>query len=149
MLSVEFIKSLREGGFRSPGALLNLGGEWLGSIRSWIQTRAFNGEQVTWGSEEFLRLKTLTVRDMEYCAASIASATLSEYSYQICTENEVRALRIYKNPVNWRVNSVGEMVFCPTEGLHFVHGTLGVKNGFDVLTEPDEILKKIREENDN
>lgn len=54
------------------------GGDWMGVIHSWIQRRAVNGEQVIWGSNDFLRLKDQTVLDMELLAADVAEAAIRE-----------------------------------------------------------------------
>jgi hypothetical protein len=45
-------------------------GPHLGAVREWIKCRAYNGEYVTWGSEEHLKLD-VTVRDMERLAQRI------------------------------------------------------------------------------
>lgn len=54
------------------------GGSWLGEVRNWIQRKAFNGETVTWGSNDYLKLKPLTVSDLELLACNIASASITE-----------------------------------------------------------------------
>lgn len=56
--------------------LAERGGQWLGTIHSFIQRKAMNGEQVIWGSNDLLALKDQTVLDLEILAASIAAATL-------------------------------------------------------------------------
>lgn len=54
----------------------------LGVIRRWIQSNARNGERVIWGSNEFLELKSQSVRDMEYLAEKIADEAVKEYIKQ-------------------------------------------------------------------
>lgn len=62
------------------GKVLSTGGTWLASARDWIQRYAINGDQVTWGSHEELRLGVpLTVRVVEELAAQIATATVNEF----------------------------------------------------------------------
>jgi hypothetical protein len=58
--------------------LMNKGGSWLGTARHWIQTNAYNGDSVTWGSEDELRRGPLTVRDVEYLASIVAAAAINE-----------------------------------------------------------------------
>ena len=59
------------------------GGEWLGSARTWMQRKAMNGDTVTWGSEDYLKLKPLTVVEIESFAATIAAAALREQAKDI------------------------------------------------------------------
>lgn len=54
------------------------GGSWLGTVREWIQRKAFNGETVNWESNDYLKLKPLTVSDLEMLACGIAAASISE-----------------------------------------------------------------------
>jgi hypothetical protein len=56
-----------------------MGGSWLGAAREWIKSNFVNGETVTWGSQEFLRGKNLTVSDVEHFAARIAVAAIDDY----------------------------------------------------------------------
>ena len=50
------------------------GGTYLRHARQWIQENTFNGDRVTWGSQEFLNFKTgITVHDLEMFAAEIAA----------------------------------------------------------------------------
>ena len=50
-------------------------GKHLGAVRSWIQWNAVNGERVTWGSNDELRLKRpVTVAMMEEVAQRVADA---------------------------------------------------------------------------
>jgi len=60
-------------------------GAHLGAIHSWIQREAWNGETVTWGSNEFLKLKDLTVADMEHLAQDIRDAVLKEFKVKDTT----------------------------------------------------------------
>lgn len=56
------------------------GGSWLGIIRSWMQTHARNGSDVTWGSHDTLHLTTtLTPFNMEHLAARLAQAAINEH----------------------------------------------------------------------
>lgn len=56
--------------------LMERGGAWLGVIHSFIQRKAMNGEQVIWGSNDFLHLRDQTVLDLESLAADIAAAAI-------------------------------------------------------------------------
>jgi len=58
--------------------LEKLGGAWLGAAREWIQWSFINGSDVTWGSQDVLRGKDLTVDDIERLAAIIAAAAINE-----------------------------------------------------------------------
>lgn len=105
---------------------LSWGGAWLGAMRSWMQTAAFNGDRVCWGSEEFLQLKSQSVREMEALAARVAAATLEEFRANLVTDDQARALRAYSDRKNWRtateedVLSGNLMVFDPDMGkMHF------------------------------
>jgi hypothetical protein len=62
----------------SQGLLMKGGGNWLGTVRNWIQRKAYNGETVTWGSHDYLKLKELTVSDLEQLAALIAANAIRE-----------------------------------------------------------------------
>lgn len=78
-----------------------MGGNWLGSIRSWIQFNAMNGSDVTWGSNEFVKLRHLTVFELECLAAQIALATLEQFKERLVTKYEAKALSVYANPDSW------------------------------------------------
>lgn len=56
--------------------LLREGGAWLGAVRNWIKCKCFNGEHVTWGSDDYLKMKSMTVRDFETLASVIAAAAI-------------------------------------------------------------------------
>lgn len=58
-------------------------GNHLATVRNWIQWNAINGDRVTWGSEEFLQLKPVTVLDMENLAQAIRNAVLEEVKNEI------------------------------------------------------------------
>lgn len=62
----------------SQDLLMKGGGKWLGNVRNWMQRKAHNGENVTWGSNEYLKLKELTVSDMEQLATQIAASAIKE-----------------------------------------------------------------------
>jgi hypothetical protein len=56
------------------------GGEHYGAVRNWIQCKAVNGESVTWGSQDEVRLSyRLTVNLLEDLACTIASAAINEF----------------------------------------------------------------------
>ena len=102
--------------------LLEYGGEWLGSIRSWMQWNCSNGDQVDWGSNTYLNIKPQTVKDMEYTAARIAYSTLEEFKNHLMTDEDIQALKIYLNPKNWEGDK-----FVPKEGLYFTQEYLNLK----------------------
>lgn len=59
--------------------LTQIGGTWLGSLREWLQCKAINGSDVTWGSHQPLRFSSpLTVYDFEYLAARTAAQAIQE-----------------------------------------------------------------------
>jgi hypothetical protein len=126
----ELIQTIREGKEKVSYILLNtFGGNWLGRIRSWIQWNAYNGDDVNWGSDSYLRLKSLTVKDMETIASQIAADALVEYSDNLVTDEEKRELAVYKNPLNWTVED-GKMVFKPEHGLAFY--MINIKEGHNL-----------------
>jgi hypothetical protein len=54
-------------------------GKHLGVVRSWMQHSAVNGDQVTWGSNEQLKMRiNLTPDVMEHLAQDIANAAVGE-----------------------------------------------------------------------
>lgn len=75
--------------------VLRDGGEWLATVRRWIQSNKINGEQVTWGSGDVLR-GPVTVREFEEVAA-YAVATDRRHRFQTAradaAEKEVERLR--------------------------------------------------------
>ena len=82
MFMTERIKeqiSMLEASVQPRPLLQNEGGEWLGTIREWIQREALNGESVIWGSHEYLKLQPQSVSDMENLAARIAAAAINEF----------------------------------------------------------------------
>jgi hypothetical protein len=56
----------------------SMGGNWLGSVRNWIQCKCRNGETVLWGSDTHLAHE-FTVRDIEEIAAIAACAAYKEH----------------------------------------------------------------------
>lgn len=54
------------------------GGSWLGTIRSWVQSRCFNGDSVSWSSQDFLKFRDITMEEVESLAQEIAAATAYE-----------------------------------------------------------------------
>ena len=57
----------------------NIGGNWLGTAREWIQCKFKNGSDVTWGSQDMLKGRSLVVQDIELLAANIAASAINEY----------------------------------------------------------------------
>ena len=55
------------------------GGAHLGEMRRWIQWHALNGDTVTWGSRDVLRLKDVTPGDLDRLAQDIRDAVLREF----------------------------------------------------------------------
>lgn len=56
-----------------------LGGKHLAVVREFIKCKAINGDQVIWGSFDHLRLKPLTVYDLERLSTQIAKAVISDF----------------------------------------------------------------------
>lgn len=55
------------------------GGSHLGTVRSWMQRKAANGESVTWGSNEELRFRcSITPSLLENLAQDIRDASISD-----------------------------------------------------------------------
>lgn len=54
------------------------GGAHLGNVRGWIQRKFRNGEHVTWGSNDVLEGRQVTVRDIEEVAIIAATSALAE-----------------------------------------------------------------------
>jgi hypothetical protein len=54
-------------------------GKHIGEVRSWMQHSAVNGDQVTWGSNEQLKMRiNLTPNIMEHLAQDIADTAVGE-----------------------------------------------------------------------
>jgi len=71
-------------------------GAHLGIVRSWIQRKARNGETVIWGSDTYLELAPIAVRDMEWLAQDVRNAVIKEVKdalqrdgFYICKNFEV------------------------------------------------------------
>jgi hypothetical protein len=47
-------------------------------VRNFIQAHGLNGSDVTWGSHDFVRFNSVTVRDLEELAQRIRDAALEE-----------------------------------------------------------------------
>lgn len=58
--------------------VLNRGGKWLGAVRSYMQSRFRNGDQVTWGSQQILEGAPLVVKDVEEIGARAVAAYINE-----------------------------------------------------------------------
>lgn len=132
--------------------LKNQGGGWLGVARNWIQCKFINGDNVTWSSDEILRIHgALTVRDIESFAARVALATLEEYSSSLVTEGEKAALKAYMDKESW-VNYTPDdidqrnIVFVPgRDKLHF-KASFFHQHGWDL---PQIIDSDVRERKNN
>jgi hypothetical protein len=60
--------------------LIGWGGEWLGVVRSWIQSNFRNGDDVVWGGHDPLHTTSaLTADRLERLGAEIASAAIREH----------------------------------------------------------------------
>ena len=132
----QIVKDLQN---NQPVNMLNSGGEWLGKARSWIQWTATNGDNVDWGSDDVVELKTLHVSDIEAFAARIAKATLQEFTNNLVTTYEKEALKIYSDPENWSRRPVTydepipdlKNIFNPNQdNLHFACPK--IKNGWEL-----------------
>jgi len=55
------------------------GGDWLGVAREWMQCKFMNGSDVTWGSQDVLTGRQITVSDIEMLAAHIAATAINEH----------------------------------------------------------------------
>lgn len=76
------------------------GGEWLGTVRRWIQSRAINGEACAWGSDEILKVQ-VSVADMEDLAAEIG--------WSAAREEHRRTLRLYTDLVTQAQEALVEL----------------------------------------
>ncbi len=66
--------------YRQPFSFQTSGGAHYGAVRNWIQCKAVNGDSVTWGSQDEVRLSyNLTVSLLEDLACTIASAAVNEF----------------------------------------------------------------------
>lgn len=72
------------------------GGKWLGYLRNWIKWEAYNGDIVTWNSDEYLQLKPLTVKQMERLASYIAAEAINEERSRF-TDHDVAFLKTLLN----------------------------------------------------
>lgn len=57
--------------------LAKRGGDWLGAVRSYVQRKFRNGNDVTWGSLDVLE-PHVTIRQMEEAASEAAAAAFNE-----------------------------------------------------------------------
>lgn len=78
------------------------GGPHLGVMRKWIQWNARNGETVTWGSRDVLRLKDIDAHELDRLAQDIRDAVLAEfkvkdhdhkYRYTLCCDEGCAAFQ--------------------------------------------------------
>lgn len=53
-------------------------GVHLRTMRSWLQRKARNGDTITWGSQEYVDLKSLTAHDLDRLAQDIRDAVVKE-----------------------------------------------------------------------
>lgn len=54
------------------------GGRWLGVMREFLQCKAINGDHLSWGSNDWVQFRSITVSDVEHLAARITYAALTE-----------------------------------------------------------------------
>ena len=101
----------------SASEMLNRGGEWLGRVRAWMQTRKRNGSTVTWNSQEPL-VPPVTVRELEEVAAYAAGAALESTEYP---------------------RLVSEIHRCLTRGLLKKGDDLPIADDFDV----NQVLQRV------
>lgn len=112
------------------------GGEWLGIARSWIQWNAHNGDTVTWGSDETLQLRSISVREIEMLAAKIAANIINnlDTNGNLVTDVERGAIKAYANPNNWDGS-----IFIPNEeNLHYAIAYTPRSNGSDLIKNARE-----------
>jgi hypothetical protein len=137
MLSVtQLVKNLRTNTLTKLD-ISNRGGGWLGAARNWIQWNFINGSDVTWGSNDPLKMqRSLTVAEIEDFAARIALATLEQYKANLVTDGERAALAAYMNKDNWasyvKQNEGNLVCFQPDrQHMHFM-ASYKHKHGWDV-----------------
>lgn len=89
----------------ATGLLNKWGGQWLGCMRKWIKSEFWNGDVVTWGSDDYLSSeKRFTVSELEQLAGSIANATLLEFKEHLVTEEQAEVLKVFLDKRNWDGN---------------------------------------------
>lgn len=83
-----------------------MSGDHLAIVRKWIQRKAGNGEQVTWGSGDILSLGSLSVLEMEILAQRIRDASIKEImSYlHVCKNFEPWGCPLYGKPYGEYIN---------------------------------------------
>jgi len=78
----------------------NAGGSWLGSVRNWIQCSCLNGERVTWGSNDILKLnRNWTVKVLEEIALRVAFVVYNECESKkphTYTDMEMMSFAVYR-----------------------------------------------------
>lgn len=100
-------------------------GAHIGAIHSWIQWNAFNGDRVTWGSDEVLNLKrALTVRDLENIAQMVADVVIDDRS--LVTAEKIQAA--------WAAAGHPEIVL-RTSGRYLVRLSAGEKQAEYLLLQ--------------
>jgi hypothetical protein len=71
------------------------GGKWLGAVRNWIQWNCINGDSVTWGSNEELRMsRRFTVKVIEEIGVAAAYAQLQNMQEEL--KSIADALRTFR-----------------------------------------------------
>jgi len=60
--------------------LAEQGGSHMAAVRNWMQWNCLNGSDVTWGSDDVLRVKEpLTPRLLEELACQVAAAAINDF----------------------------------------------------------------------
>jgi len=106
--------------------ILKRGGHWLGAVRSWMQTRCRNGEDVTWGSHDRLE-RTFTVKDVEEIASIAVTGYINHDSGEIERERERKAALALCLKLGWK------------EGL-------GNKSGVELMPHAVEEIQKLTQQ---
>jgi hypothetical protein len=57
--------------------VLKKGGNWIGSVRRWVQSKKRNGETITWGSNEEIK-PAMTMLEVETIGAIAVAAYMNE-----------------------------------------------------------------------
>lgn len=96
-------------------------GRHLGILREWVQRNASNGEHVIWGSEDIVKLKQLSIAELEELAQRIADAAVAEEAErcaklventnvpqsELVTMGELAdAIRATPEPLDFRVSAI-------------------------------------------
>lgn len=72
--------------------IADIGNDYCGVMRKWIQQKFMNGDTVIWGSYDELKLQSyLTPSDLEFLAARIAIAAVNEYKAKISAKERLKS----------------------------------------------------------